>query len=77
MTAAVAQPDLRAELLRRSRADQDARVAYLATTDRGDDVDWSPVQAVDDDNLGFLIAMIGQHGWPGSDLVGNDGAHAA
>lgn len=77
MTASVPHPDLRAELLRRSKADQDARFAYLDAADRGDDVDWAPVQAVDDDNLAFLITVIGRHGWPGSDLVGEAGAHAA
>lgn len=35
-----------------------------------------PVQAVDEDNLGFLIEALGEHGWLDSDLVGADGAHA-
>lgn len=77
MTAPVPEPGLRTELLHRVQADQDARFAYLDAADRGGNVDWAPVQAVDDDNLGFLITVIGRHGWPGSDLVGEDGAHAA
>ncbi len=76
MTASVSHPELRTELLHRSEVDQEARLAYLDAADRGDDVDWAPVQAVDDDNLGFLITVIGRHGWPGSDLVAEDGAHA-
>lgn len=76
MTASVLLPDLRAELLQRSQDDQDARFACLGAADH-DDVDWASVRVVDNDNLGFLITTIGQHGWLGSDLVGEDGAHAA
>ncbi len=77
MTASVLLPDLRAELLQRSQDDQYARFAYLDTVDNGGNADWAPVQAVDDDNLTFLITVIDRHGWPGSDLVAEDGAHAA
>lgn len=76
MTEPVPLPQLRAELLRRSQADQDARFAYLDARDRGEDADWAPVHAVDGDNLAFLIDALGEYGWLGSDLVGADGAHA-
>ncbi len=72
----IAETELRAELLRRCELDQHARFACLDARDRGDDVDWAPVEAIDADNLGFLVAAIGQYGWLGSDLVGRDGAHA-
>lgn len=65
MTGSLRIPELRAELLRRSQDDQDARFAYLNAVDNGDNADWAPVQAVDDDNLAFLVTVIGQHGWSG------------
>jgi hypothetical protein len=72
----VPEAELRAELLRRRDREQQARVAYLDARDRGEDPDWAPVHAIDEDNLAFLIEMIGRHGWLGSDLVGTDGASA-
>jgi hypothetical protein len=66
---------LRTELLARMRADQQARLAFAAAEEHGE-TDWSPVSAVDRDNLAFLEPLIDQHGWLGSDLVGEDGAHA-
>ena len=65
-------PELRAELLRRVERDQAARMAWWDDPDR----DWTPVRAVDSENLPFLIEQITRHGWLGSDLVGVDGAHA-
>lgn len=67
---------LRAALLRRRDADQHARFAYLDARGRGEDADWASVKAVDDDNLAFLIEVVGRHGWRGSDQVGIDGARA-
>ena len=72
----VPEPSLRAELLRRRDREQQARFAYLDARDRGRDPDWAPVRAIDEDNLAFLIEVIEQHGWLGSDLVGADGASA-
>jgi hypothetical protein len=66
---------LRAALLARRDADQEARNAFFDAAERGD-VDWSPVAKVDEDNLAFLEPLISAKGWPGSDLVGVDGAHA-
>lgn len=68
-------PELRTELLRRRDVEQQARFAYLDARDRGGG-DWAPVHAIDQDNLAFLIDVIGRHGWLGSDLVGPDGASA-
>lgn len=67
-------PELRRELLDRRDRDQDARHAYAAA-ERGER-DWSPVAAVDADNVAFLAPLLERHGWLGSDLVGVDGAHA-
>lgn len=67
-------PELRRELLARRDRDQEARHAYAAT--ERDERDWSPVAAVDADNLAFLAPLIERHAWLGSDLVGVDGAHA-
>lgn len=72
----VAEPQLRAELLRRRDIEQAARRAYFEAQDRGEQPDWEQVKAIDEDNLVFLKAAIARHGWLGSDLVGDDGASA-
>ncbi len=72
----IPEPELRAELLRRRDIEQEARFAWLDARERGEDPDWEPVRVIDDDNLVFLVDMIGKHGWLGSHLVGVDGAHA-
>jgi hypothetical protein len=58
-----------AELLRRMRLDQDARLAE-------DGERYERYAAVDAENLPWLKAVVAEHGWPGSSLVGVDGAHA-
>ncbi len=72
----ILQPELRADLLRRRDVEQEARFAYLDARDRGEEPDWAPVRAIDQDNLAFLIDVIGRHGWLASNLVGPDGASA-
>jgi hypothetical protein len=57
---------LKAELRARAHADQAARL--------GDD--FSLVIKVDAENLRWLRGFIDEHGWPGADLVGEDGASA-
>jgi hypothetical protein len=66
---------VRVELLARMEADRQARLAYIAAHERGE-ADWPPVAAVDRDNLAFIEPLIDEHGWLGSDVVGEDGAHA-
>jgi hypothetical protein len=66
---------LRAALLARMAADQDVRNAHAAGAERGE-AGWAGVAAVDADNLAFLEPLINAKGWLGSDLVGEDGAHA-
>ena len=57
---------LRAELLRRVAKDQAARKAP----------DFEAMQVVDAENLPWLRQVVAGRGWPGSSLVGVDGAHA-
>jgi hypothetical protein len=59
--------ELRAELLRRVAADQEAR----RTLDTG------AMTAVDGENLPWLRQLIADVGWPGKSLVGEAGADAA
>ncbi len=58
---------LRTELLRRVAIDQAARKA----------MDLDGMREADAENLPWLKAVIAARGWPGSSLVGTDGAHAA
>jgi hypothetical protein len=58
---------LRAELLRRVEKDQAARKA----------LDPDAMREADGENLPWLKAVVAEHGWPGSWLVGADGTHAA
>ncbi len=57
---------LRAELLRRMEKDQAARL----------DEESDRFPEVDAENLPWLKRLVAEHGWPGSSLVGVDGAHA-
>jgi hypothetical protein len=59
--------ELRAELLRRVAADQEARHAR----------DAGAMAAADGENLPWLRQVITDVGWPGKSLVGEDGAQAA
>ena len=59
--------ELRAELLRRVAADQQARQA----------LDVAAVAVADGENLPWLQQVISDVGWPGKSLVGEDGAQAA
>ena len=59
--------ELRAELLRRVAADQEARHA----------LDAEAMRAADGENLPWLRQVITDVGWPGKSLVGEDGAQAA
>lgn len=59
--------ELRAELLRRVAADQEARHA----------LDVEAMAAADGENLPWLRRVITEAGWPGKSLVGEDGAQAA
>lgn len=68
--------ELRAELLRRAKQDQAARLGVIGQRDDRE-MDWEPVFSVDADNLAWLKAVVAEVGWPGRSMVGEDGAHAA
>ena len=84
-------PDLRAELLRRVKTDQDARFAVIEFTRRhGGDPTKLPAERkaeyaklsdavgeADKDNTARLTKVIDRSGWPTVTQVGKDGAHAA
>ena len=59
--------DLRAELLRRTVPDQEARWAH----------DYEAMRQADAENLPWIRQVIAEHGWPGRSDVGDDGAQAA
>ncbi|MFG2004091.1 DUF6624 domain-containing protein [Spirillospora sp. NPDC048911] len=67
---------LREELLRRMELDQDLRLSAPRNEPMSAELvrQWLELNA---DNLAYLKQVIEKHGWPGRDLVGDDGAHAA
>jgi hypothetical protein len=64
---------LRHALLRRAERDQHAR---QAVGESPTDAQWRVVAEIDADNTRWLAQVITTHGWPGTSLVGVDGAHA-
>jgi len=80
--------DLRQELLRRSKEDQEARKRFLELMGRRgqrdpaeaktqQDPDAKKLQEVDRANTARMKEVVAKFGWPGKSLVGRDGAHAA
>jgi hypothetical protein len=67
--------ELRAELVERADRDQAARKSFRPGHTMAD---WETLVApVDRDNTARLREIISRHGWPGRQLVGDAGAHAA
>jgi hypothetical protein len=67
--------ELRAELLERAGRDQAAREAMPAEPGMQR---WEEIVApVDRANTARMREIVGQHGWPGHRLVGEEAAHAA
>ena len=67
--------ELAAELLERAERDQAAR---MSLTPGHEMAEWTAVVAqVDRDNTARLREIVGRHGWPGNQLAGEAGAHAA
>ena len=58
--------ELKAELLRRVKRDQDARNAH----------DMTASMTADEENLPWIRQVIAEHGWPGRSAVGDDGSTA-
>lgn len=67
-------PELRAELIRRAKDDQDAR---RSLGDPPTSEQWDAVKAVDAENAPWLEGILAEYGWPSAGLAGEDGAHAA
>lgn len=65
----VANPELFAELIKRMKADQDARLA--------DPPNVLQMMLIDGENTAWMKQVIEKHGWPGRALVGREGAQAA
>jgi hypothetical protein len=67
--------ELRTELVERAARDQAARMSLRTDFAMAE---WNAVVApVDAGNTARLLEIIGRHGWPGRQLAGDDGAHAA
>lgn len=74
MAASRRWSEVRQGLLARARRDQDARHA-LGEPPSAEC--WEAVKAVDAENAPWLESVVAELGWPSSDVVGDDGAHAA
>jgi len=74
---------LRQELLKRVKADQDARQAMIELMQKGQKPGSPPpaefklVEEIDTANTQRLKEIVAKRGWPGVSLVGKDGASAA
>ena len=72
---------LRREFLEMRRLDQEVRNAAIAAIQEGTSAPspeaLSRMAAVDARNIARLRAIVEEQGWPGSDLVGRDGAESA
>jgi hypothetical protein len=76
--AAVANPALRGELLRRVREDQAIRDEWIKSgVENPDKAVVARMNAIDSDNHARIKAIIKKYGWPGPELVGQDGTDAA
>jgi hypothetical protein len=87
--AAKINDELRQELLRRSKEDQEARKRFLEAMGRHgpsdpveakkqrQDPEAGKLQEVDRANTARMKEIVAKYGWPGKSLVGADGAHAA
>lgn len=89
---AVKEPELRNELLRRAKVDQEARevwaqwlktngISQLPSLSKQQQAEFEKLLAkmneVDKDNTNWLKDVIQKHGWPTRSQVGEDGADAA
>ena len=77
-TAAVGDPELRAELLAMLAEDQAVRTGVAPPgDDRTADELFAAMDAVDAANTARIVEIFDAHGWPGWALVGEDGSTAA
>jgi hypothetical protein len=74
----VSNPALREELLKRVKQDQAIRDEMIKRgVDHLDKSVMARMAAIDADNTARMKKLIEQYGWPGPDLVGEDGTEAA
>jgi hypothetical protein len=74
----VRDPQLREELLVRVARDQDVRAELIQSgAEHPDEAVLARMGTVDADNLTWLKGVVAEHGLPGPELVGPDGAQAA
>ena len=70
--------ELRGELLRRLKVDQDVRNELIqAGMTSPDPLIQSRMQEIDASNTSRLLEVVAEFGWPAPELVGHDGAEAA
>ena len=75
---AITEPALREELRERVRKDQAVRNDMIRNgADRSDKAIEAREAVIDSENTGRLKEIIKRYGWPGPELVGQDGADAA
>ena len=68
---------LRSELLKRQHLDQDIRNRAMAAGNPLSKALMDEWTRIDHDNTEWMKTVIAKHGWPGKNLVGEDGANAA
>lgn len=85
----VKNPELRAELVKRMKAEQDVRFELMRlnplnkplTADERERPEvkavFEKMAAIDKDNLAWFKEVVEKHGWPGKSMVGPDGALGA
>jgi hypothetical protein len=77
-TKSVANPALRQELLQRVEQDQAIRNELIEKgIDHPDKSVLERMKTIDAANTERMRAIVGQYGWPGPELVGQDGTEAA
>jgi hypothetical protein len=70
--------ELRKELLRMTKEDQDARKALIdEQSSKPGSQEAKRVETIDKANTARMKEIVDKHGWPGKSLVGTDGANAA
>jgi hypothetical protein len=85
----IKEPALRADLVKRMKAEQDIRFQFIrlnptgkpVTSNDRQDLEIKAVmemmEKIDKDNLAWFKGVVEQYGWPGKSMVGPDGAQGA
>lgn len=75
--ATVAAPELRNEILEMTQKDQEVQMVIMRKSQAGETVDaadWARKDSVFLSHIGRAKEILGEKGWPGFDLVGEDGS---